>query len=187
MVVKLLYKFKANAGELVQFGQFMSSTLCKNGTKGLGSTTVFKVQTCYGVDIKAFSEDPSKEKVVIPSFEKFNVIKVIEDGEKVEIHLDFIRTYSKYNVECLKVGVSPGPPAALEDSCWPPQPWQWSLGSSELQRHQGHQGHCGHHDHQDQLDSQRNKIIKATKATTATMVTLASMASVKSLWPPLAL
>ncbi|KAF4791167.1 hypothetical protein TURU_133471 [Turdus rufiventris] len=70
--------------------------------KGLGSTTVFKVQTCYGADTKAFSEDPSKEKVVIPPFEKFNVTKVIEDGEKVEIHLDSIGTNSKYNCEWLK-------------------------------------------------------------------------------------
>ncbi|KAF4787394.1 erythroblast NAD(P)(+)--arginine ADP-ribosyltransferase-like protein [Turdus rufiventris] len=148
------YKFKANVGDVVRLGQFVSSTLCENGNEGLGSTTVFKVQTCHGVAIKVYFEYTSEEKVLIPPYEKFNVTKVIEDGENVEIHLNSIGTYSKYNCEWLTGGTIPRTHASSEDD---------------------------HHGHQ---DSQRNKATKAIKATMTTMATLAIMASMWSLWPP---
>ncbi|XP_032920970.1 erythroblast NAD(P)(+)--arginine ADP-ribosyltransferase-like [Catharus ustulatus] len=151
------YKFKANVDDVVRLGQFASSTLCENGNEGLASTTVFKVQTSHGVAIKVYFEYTSQEKVLIPPFEKFKVTKVIEDWEKVVIHLDSIGTYSKYNCEWLTGGNIPRTSASSEDD------------------HQGHQ------------DSQRNKTTKTSKATTATMAALAIMASMWSLWSPLAL
>ncbi|KAF4797492.1 hypothetical protein TURU_073160 [Turdus rufiventris] len=96
------YKFKANVGDVVRLGQFVSLTLCECGIDGFRNITVFKAQTCHCVDIKVFFEYTSEEKVLIPLFEKFNVTKVIEKGEKVEIHLDSIGTYSKYNCEWLR-------------------------------------------------------------------------------------
>ncbi|NXD45914.1 NARE ribosyltransferase, partial [Copsychus sechellarum] len=103
------YLFKANVGDIVRFGQFASASLCENAAQDFGTTTVFKVQTCHGTHIKAFSEFPKEEEVLIPPYEKFKVTKVIEGKENVEIHLDSIGTYSKYNCEWLKGGDSLGP------------------------------------------------------------------------------
>ncbi|XP_056341813.1 erythroblast NAD(P)(+)--arginine ADP-ribosyltransferase-like isoform X2 [Oenanthe melanoleuca] len=98
------YKFKAKVGDTVRFGQFASSTLCENVIHDFGNSTVFKVQTCHGAYIRNFSRYPIEEEVLIPPFEKFKVTKVIEGTENVQIHLDSIGTYSKYNCEWLKGG-----------------------------------------------------------------------------------
>ncbi|KAF4804099.1 hypothetical protein TURU_010652 [Turdus rufiventris] len=92
-------RYEANPGDIVWFGEFLSSSHSKSIAEELGNTTVFPVQTCHGVDIKTFGELPEADEVLIPPFEKFKVTKVIEDGEKVEIHLNSIGTYSKYNCE----------------------------------------------------------------------------------------
>ncbi|KAF4791664.1 NAD(P)(+)--arginine ADP-ribosyltransferase 2 [Turdus rufiventris] len=105
--------FKAQPGAIIRFGQFASSTLRENIIHRFGTTTVFKVQTCHGAYIKAFSYFPNEEEVLIPPFEKFNVTKVIKDGEKVQIHLDSIGTYSKYNCEWLRGGSVPRVPCHL--------------------------------------------------------------------------
>ncbi|NXD45915.1 NARE ribosyltransferase, partial [Copsychus sechellarum] len=107
------YLFQANVGDIVRFGQFASASLCKDIAQGFGSTTVFKVQTCYGAHIKNFSRYPIEDEVLIPPFEKFKVTKVTEDGEKVRIHLDSIGTYSKYNCEWLTGGSIPTAPSYL--------------------------------------------------------------------------
>ncbi|XP_032912863.1 erythroblast NAD(P)(+)--arginine ADP-ribosyltransferase-like [Catharus ustulatus] len=100
-------RYKAKPGDIVRFGHFMSSTLNKTVAERSGITTLFKVQTCHGADIQAFGDNPDKDDVLIPPFEKFKVTKVIEKGEKVEIHLDSIGTYSKYNCEWLRGGSVP--------------------------------------------------------------------------------
>ncbi|KAF4796166.1 NAD(P)(+)--arginine ADP-ribosyltransferase 2-like protein [Turdus rufiventris] len=148
------YKFKANLHAIVRFGQFASSSLYENVSRQFGNTTMFKVQTCHGAEIQEFSKFPHQKEVLIPPFEKFNVTKVIEDGEKVEIHLNSIGTYSKYNCEWLTGGSIPRTPASSED------------------------------DHQVHQDSPRNEATKTTKATTTTMAAFAIMASMWSLWPP---
>ncbi|XP_056339458.1 erythroblast NAD(P)(+)--arginine ADP-ribosyltransferase-like [Oenanthe melanoleuca] len=184
------YKFEANVGDTVRFGQFASSTLCENVIHDFGTTTVFKVITCHGAYIRNFSLYPGEEEVLIPPFEKFKVSKIIEGTQNVQIHLDSFGTYSRYNCEWLKGKSIPRAPATSEDSSGPPQFRQRALGSSGPQSHQGHEdpcSHCGNHDHQDHQDSQRNKATKTTKATTTTMAALATMASVWSLRSPLAL
>uniref|UniRef100_A0A8C3UKX5 NAD(P)(+)--arginine ADP-ribosyltransferase n=1 Tax=Catharus ustulatus TaxID=91951 RepID=A0A8C3UKX5_CATUS len=103
-----MYKFKAKVGDIVRFGQFASSTLHKNVSKKFGTTTMFKVKTCQGADIQAYSYYSDEAEVLIPPFEEFKVTKVIEKGEKVEIHLDSIGTYSTYNCEWLRGGDSLG-------------------------------------------------------------------------------
>ncbi|XP_056341811.1 erythroblast NAD(P)(+)--arginine ADP-ribosyltransferase-like isoform X2 [Oenanthe melanoleuca] len=125
------YKFNANVGDIVLFGQFMSSTLCENIFHHFRTTTVFKVQTCHGADIREFSRYPNVKGLLIPPFEKFNVTEVVEKGTSVEIHLNSIGTYSKYNCEWLKGGSVPTTPATSENSSWSPQPSQWPLRSSE--------------------------------------------------------
>ncbi|NWY72521.1 NARE ribosyltransferase, partial [Erithacus rubecula] len=102
------YKFEANVGDIVRFGQFASSTLCENVIHDFGTTTVFKVTTCHGAYIKNFSSYPIEEEVLIPPFEKFKVTKIMEGTQNVQIHLDSFGTYSKYNCEWLKGGDSLG-------------------------------------------------------------------------------
>ncbi|KAF4802828.1 erythroblast NAD(P)(+)--arginine ADP-ribosyltransferase-like protein [Turdus rufiventris] len=174
------YKFKANVGDSVRFGQFASSTLCENVIKRFGSTTVFKVQTCHGAYIKAFSTHPDEEKVLIPPYEKFNVTKVIPKGEKVEIHLNSIGTYSKYNCEYRKGGDSQGPwgQTGTMGTCDGAQGmmthWVGVFPGSLLPR----MTHPGHHvpgsGHRDPLGHE------ATKVTEVSMVIVATMATVVS-------
>ncbi|XP_016160947.1 PREDICTED: erythroblast NAD(P)(+)--arginine ADP-ribosyltransferase-like [Ficedula albicollis] len=175
------YKFKANVGDIVRLGQFVLSWPCRGGTRSFFTPTMFQVQTCHGVGIQAFIDQPRSETLLIPPFEKFRVTNVIDDGEKEEIHLDSIGTYSKYNCEWLTGGSVSRAPTISEDSSWSSQPWQWPQGSSEPQ---GPEDICGHCYNQ---DSQRNKSTRTTMATTATMAALATMASMWSLRPPLAL
>ncbi|XP_032912539.1 erythroblast NAD(P)(+)--arginine ADP-ribosyltransferase-like isoform X1 [Catharus ustulatus] len=139
-------KFKANVGDIVRFGQFTSSSICKDATQPFGSTTVFKVETCYGADIQEFSYFPNEEEVLIPPYEKFKVTKVIPKPENVEIHLDSIGTYSKYNC-----GSIPRTPASSEDD------------------HQGHQ------DSQRNKATKATKATTATMAALAIMASMWSL------------
>ncbi|NXC92418.1 NARE ribosyltransferase, partial [Cercotrichas coryphoeus] len=103
------YKFKANVGDIVRFGQFASTSLCEGKAKKFGTTTMFVVRTCYGAYIEEFSYFDDEEEVLIPPFEKFEVTNVIDYGENVEIHLNSIGIDSKYNCEWLKGRDSLGP------------------------------------------------------------------------------
>ncbi|XP_032922250.1 erythroblast NAD(P)(+)--arginine ADP-ribosyltransferase-like [Catharus ustulatus] len=144
------YKFKANRSNIVRFGQYASSSLCENVSKNFGSTTVFKVQTCHGVEIQEFSKFPSEKEVLIPPFEKFKVTYVndTEDGKRnVEIHLDSIGTYSKYNCEWLRGGSIPRTP-----------PGHHNPGS-------------GHRDPLSHETTKDTQVSMVTMATTATMAT----------------
>ncbi|KAF4804100.1 erythroblast NAD(P)(+)--arginine ADP-ribosyltransferase-like protein [Turdus rufiventris] len=149
------YKFYASPGDIVRLGQFALSWGFIDDS--LSALTVFKVQTCHGADISTFAGAPDNVVVLIPPYEKFKVTNVNNNVGKVEIHLDSLGTYSKYNCEWLKGGSVPTTPASSED------------------------------DHQDHQDSQRNEATKATKATMTTMAVLAIMTSMWSLRPPLAL
>ncbi|KAF4803316.1 erythroblast NAD(P)(+)--arginine ADP-ribosyltransferase-like protein [Turdus rufiventris] len=146
------YKFKANVGDVIRFGQFALSSLCENTTKGFGSTTLFKVQTCHGVYIKEFAEYHEENEVLIPPFEKFKVTKVIEKGDKVEIHLNSFGTYSTYNCEWL-TGYLQGP---LPPRRTPP----------------GH--HSPDSGHRDPLNHVATKVTEVSMVTVATMATMAT-------------
>ncbi|XP_005062433.1 PREDICTED: NAD(P)(+)--arginine ADP-ribosyltransferase 2-like [Ficedula albicollis] len=107
------YKFKANVGDIVRFGQFASTSVCEDVAHDFGETTVFVVRTCYGAYIEPFSHFDDEEEVLIPPFEKFKVTEVIEEKKKVEIHLESIGTYSKYNCEWVNGGSSHMAPCHL--------------------------------------------------------------------------
>ncbi|XP_056341751.1 erythroblast NAD(P)(+)--arginine ADP-ribosyltransferase-like isoform X2 [Oenanthe melanoleuca] len=107
------YLFQAKVGDIIRFSQFAPSSLCENVIQDFGKTTVFKVQTCYGANIRKFSRYPREEEVLIPPFEKFTIMKVIKGTGNVRIHLKSIGTYSKYNCEWLKGGSVPRVPAHL--------------------------------------------------------------------------
>ncbi|NWV06515.1 NAR1 ribosyltransferase, partial [Ptilonorhynchus violaceus] len=93
-------RFKAQPGQRVRFGQFASSSLCKD-LRLFGSDTVFQVNTSYGADIHNFSYYPGEQEVLIPPFETFNVTKVTRDGDGVRIWLNSTGTHSNYSCELL--------------------------------------------------------------------------------------
>ncbi|NWW83501.1 NARE ribosyltransferase, partial [Climacteris rufus] len=95
-------RFEAQPGQRVRFGQFASSTLCKEPLEYFGSDSVFHVKTCHGVAIREFSVYPGEEEVLIPPFETFLVTKVTEAGGKVQIWLESTGTHSNYNCEFLR-------------------------------------------------------------------------------------
>ncbi|XP_032912655.1 erythroblast NAD(P)(+)--arginine ADP-ribosyltransferase-like [Catharus ustulatus] len=105
---ELKYRFCANPGDIVRLGQFALSW--DSFDDRTSYPTVFKVQTCHGAEINAFIGKVNDKVVLIPPYEKFKVTKVIPKGEKVEIHLDSIGTYSKYNCEWLTGGSVPRAP-----------------------------------------------------------------------------
>ncbi|XP_056340997.1 erythroblast NAD(P)(+)--arginine ADP-ribosyltransferase-like [Oenanthe melanoleuca] len=107
------YKFNANPGDIVRFGQFVMLSRCNDDIESLRTPTVFQVQTCHSVNINSFTGNPNSDVVLIPPFEKFKVTNVIDYGENVEILLDSIGTYSKYNCEWLQGGSIPRAPVHL--------------------------------------------------------------------------
>ena len=101
------FKFYGKVGDIFRFGQFAQSWGLIDDS--VSAPTVFRVKTCHGADISTFAGVPDNVIVLIPPYEKFKVTKVIPKGEKVEIHLDSIGTYSKYNCEWLRGEDSLGP------------------------------------------------------------------------------
>ncbi|XP_032912625.1 erythroblast NAD(P)(+)--arginine ADP-ribosyltransferase-like [Catharus ustulatus] len=114
-VIRRVYncKFEENVDDIARVGQLTSSRLCKNVSKGFGTTTVFKVQMCQDVYIMEFFKNPFVKEVLIPYFEKFKVTKVIGGGENKQIHLEYIGAYRKYNCECVTGGSVPRTPGHL--------------------------------------------------------------------------
>ncbi|KAF4803315.1 erythroblast NAD(P)(+)--arginine ADP-ribosyltransferase-like protein [Turdus rufiventris] len=150
--------YKAKPGNIVRFGRFMSSSLSKSVAEEYRNTTVLQVQTCHGVDIKAFAEYPEVDEVLIPPLEKFKVTRVIKDGEKVEIHLDSIGNFSKYNCEWLKGGNSLGP--------WGNPLIRWERPQGPLPPRRTPPGHHSPGSgHRDPLSHNTTKVTKVTQVT----------------------
>nr|XP_054495800.1 NAD(P)(+)--arginine ADP-ribosyltransferase 2-like [Agelaius phoeniceus] len=91
--------FKARPGQRVRFGQFTSTSLSKEVAQHYGTDTILQLHTCHGVDIHAFSYDPSSREVLIPPYETFQVTQVIWDGKRTWMWLRSAGTFSKYNCE----------------------------------------------------------------------------------------
>ncbi|NXV57295.1 NARE ribosyltransferase, partial [Molothrus ater] len=109
------YQFKAQPGDIVRFGRFMSVSENETTDKIFGNGTVFQVHTCHGVGIQQFSKFPNKTKVLISPFETFEVIKVSQEVDRTRIHLRTNENFSRYNCEWLEgdiTGDSLGAPRA---------------------------------------------------------------------------
>ncbi|XP_073500024.1 T-cell ecto-ADP-ribosyltransferase 1-like [Phyllobates terribilis] len=58
---------------VIRFGQFTSSSEDLAVAKGFGTTSFFKIQTRYGINIMKFSMFPNEKEVLIPGYELFKV------------------------------------------------------------------------------------------------------------------
>lgn len=91
----------------VRFGQFASSSLekkvaLKNFSGAAG--TLYTINTCLGVYIKAFSYFPREEEVLIPAYEVYHKVSVTRSGEGYDkISLDSPRR-EKSNFNCFYSG-----------------------------------------------------------------------------------
>ncbi|KAM4797237.1 GPI-linked NAD(P)(+)--arginine ADP-ribosyltransferase 1 [Rhinophrynus dorsalis] len=95
-------RFKSETRKPIRFGQFTSSSKDDQSALLFGEDTFFKIQTCYGVNIRNFSFFPGEEEVLIPPFEKFKVTQFTKDKDKNVINLQSVEKSSVYNCEFVK-------------------------------------------------------------------------------------
>ncbi|XP_048015926.1 LOW QUALITY PROTEIN: ecto-ADP-ribosyltransferase 5-like, partial [Megalobrama amblycephala] len=60
----------------VRFGQFASSSVDRTEAEVFGDVSCFEIRTCEGVDLTKYSSFPEEKEVLIPPYEKFNVIDI---------------------------------------------------------------------------------------------------------------
>ncbi|NXX28892.1 NRT2 ribosyltransferase, partial [Nicator chloris] len=94
--------FEAWPGGLVQFSQFMVTSLSEKVAQDYGNFLLFQVHMCHGVDIQKFSYNQSEKEALILPFETFEVTKVTWEGKKVQIVLHSTRNFSNYKWEWLQ-------------------------------------------------------------------------------------
>nr|XP_025037439.1 ecto-ADP-ribosyltransferase 5-like [Pelodiscus sinensis] len=71
-------RFQHTGSDPIRFGQFTSSSVNKEVAKIFGTDTFFTIYTCFGVDIRNFSNFQEEEEVLIPVHEIFRVFQ--EEG-----------------------------------------------------------------------------------------------------------
>ncbi|XP_005380044.1 PREDICTED: T-cell ecto-ADP-ribosyltransferase 1-like [Chinchilla lanigera] len=101
-------KFYYSGEHSVRFGQFTSSSWELTEALQFYSEggTLFKINTCLGVYIKAFSLYPDEEEVLIPGYEVYKKVAIKQTDKYTEITLkDPQRQRSNYN--CFYVSKNP--------------------------------------------------------------------------------
>ncbi|XP_064263208.1 erythroblast NAD(P)(+)--arginine ADP-ribosyltransferase-like isoform X2 [Passer domesticus] len=96
-------RFDTQHGDIVRFGQFMSSFLSKPSGQ-CSDLMLVELHTCHGVEIQFFTEHPGEGVVLIPPFETFKVTQVTRERDKTQIQLRSTGTFSNYNCEWLRGG-----------------------------------------------------------------------------------
>ncbi|XP_041099453.1 NAD(P)(+)--arginine ADP-ribosyltransferase 2-like isoform X2 [Polyodon spathula] len=89
---------KVSLGQIVRFGQFTSTSRNLNVAEGYGTATVFVMKTCRGAPIDDYSWFIKNEEVLVPPFERFQVVAIF--GNKINL-TPLPETKSIYN--CLAV------------------------------------------------------------------------------------
>ncbi|XP_006634213.1 erythroblast NAD(P)(+)--arginine ADP-ribosyltransferase-like [Lepisosteus oculatus] len=89
--------FRVQKGSQVRFGSFASSSPDQNVANNFAKKSLFKIKTCLGADVMAFSSCPKEKEVLIPPHEKFEVTRVTK-GRLQEIEL--ISKGSQSNLMC---------------------------------------------------------------------------------------
>uniref|UniRef100_A0ACB8FFV1 Uncharacterized protein n=1 Tax=Sphaerodactylus townsendi TaxID=933632 RepID=A0ACB8FFV1_9SAUR len=96
-------KFLVPGGsKMIRFGHFTSSSLKREVALQFGEDTFFTIETCRGVSIKAISFYPEEDEVLIPPYEKFEVIKFTKTPNTNFIHLRSLGESTTYNCVFVK-------------------------------------------------------------------------------------
>ncbi|KAM6099593.1 GPI-linked NAD(P)(+)--arginine ADP-ribosyltransferase 1, partial [Theristicus caerulescens] len=95
-------RFTAQRNQFMRFGHFTSTSFKEDEARKFGEDTLFTVDTCYGVPIRDFSFFPKEEEVLIPPFERFQVINVAREGKAARIQLHSKGAFSNYSCEFVK-------------------------------------------------------------------------------------
>ncbi|NXR70453.1 NARE ribosyltransferase, partial [Rhadina sibilatrix] len=106
-------RFTTRLGRIVRFGQFASTSLLRNVSEAYGTSTIFEVDTCYGAEIRDFSNYPEEEEVLIPPFETFKVTNISHQGNDTYIQLRSHGVHSKYNCAWFRGRSIPREPPGL--------------------------------------------------------------------------
>ncbi|KAL2087657.1 hypothetical protein ACEWY4_016485 [Coilia grayii] len=90
----------------IRFGAFTSTSKDKARALGFGTKTCFEITTCHGAPISKYSAFPNEQEVLIPPYEKFEVVSnprtwPTQDCEVV-YHLK--STGTKSNLRCALFG-----------------------------------------------------------------------------------
>lgn len=94
--------FSGEAGQIVRFGSFASSSLNKD-LQQFGRRTCFEIHTCFGAYLKSYSEfDSDEDEVLIPPYEMFDIVSVDVSGQNdlncdVMFKLETAGVYSSLN------------------------------------------------------------------------------------------
>ncbi|XP_038142421.1 erythroblast NAD(P)(+)--arginine ADP-ribosyltransferase-like [Cyprinodon tularosa] len=65
--------FTGDLKQEIRLGQFVSTSFESN-LAHFGTRTCFNITTCYGADLKSYSEFEDEKEVLIPPYEKFKII-----------------------------------------------------------------------------------------------------------------
>ncbi|KAK7910203.1 hypothetical protein WMY93_014887 [Mugilogobius chulae] len=71
--------YNGQVNQTIRFGYFASSSL-KPDLSGFGNTTCFHIKTQLGAYIEDHSAVKGEDEVLIPSYEKFKIIKIVPDS-----------------------------------------------------------------------------------------------------------
>ncbi|KAJ0050390.1 hypothetical protein NL108_018512 [Boleophthalmus pectinirostris] len=70
-------EFTGTLNQEIRFGQFASASFHPN-MEDFGTETCFQIETCLGAPIKDYSINRSEDEVLIPPYEKFKIMKIVE-------------------------------------------------------------------------------------------------------------
>ncbi|XP_078391821.1 erythroblast NAD(P)(+)--arginine ADP-ribosyltransferase-like, partial [Cetorhinus maximus] len=67
-------------GQELRFGRFASTSLNRRVAEGFGNRTFFVLNTAYGVNIRNYSFFKEEDEILIPPYEKFEIVKAEGSG-----------------------------------------------------------------------------------------------------------
>ncbi|KAI5103573.1 GPI-linked NAD(P)(+)--arginine ADP-ribosyltransferase 1-like, partial [Silurus meridionalis] len=89
----------AKPGQQMRFGRFASTTL-KSNLPGFGTSTCFKIRTCFGAYISSMSVFPNEQEVLIPPYEKFKITNVMYNTTNCKIVYTLQSSGKFSNMKC---------------------------------------------------------------------------------------
>ncbi|XP_053368044.1 erythroblast NAD(P)(+)--arginine ADP-ribosyltransferase-like [Clarias gariepinus] len=106
---KTTVRFNINVlDQEMRFGRFASTSL-RDDITTFGSSSCFKINTCFGANIANMSEFPKEEEVLIPPFEKFRITNITTAKNKLNCSviytLQSTGNFSNMNCELINTNV----------------------------------------------------------------------------------